>query len=152
MSDVTPASMQANAYWESIRPLGFALPYCASCGTFHFYPLPACPACGATTITQRAVTGRGSLYSYSVVYRAPSERFRKDVPYVVAIVATAEGPHLMTRLVNIAPQDVQIGMPVRVRWGADMPEPLFEPEVQTDPEPIAIQDTISPQHGQGDAR
>lgn len=129
MRDDTPAPVQSNAYWEAIRPLGFALPCCECCGTFHFYPLPACPACGATAIAPRAVSGRGTLYSYSVVHRAPSERFRKDVPYTVAIVATAEGPHLMTRLLNIAPQDVRIGMPLRVRWDATMAEPLFEADV-----------------------
>ena len=128
MSDTTPTPLQPNAYWEAIRPLGFALPCCEACGKFHFYPRPACPHCGATSIASRPVSGRGTLYSHSVVYRAPSEQLKKNVPYIVAIVATDEGPHLMTRLVNVAPDDARIGMRLRVRWDAASPEPLFEPD------------------------
>jgi uncharacterized OB-fold protein len=73
------------------------------------------------------------------VYRAPSPAFEKDVPYVVAIVASDEGPHLMTRLINVKPEDVAVGMRVMVsgwrtrdepaeRVSEGVAPPLFEPE------------------------
>jgi hypothetical protein len=89
---------------------------------------------------QAVVTsGRGNVYSFSIVYRAPSPEFEKDVPYVVAIVATDEGPHLMTRLIKVKPEEVTVGMRVMVsgwrtrdepveRMSEGAAPPLFEPE------------------------
>lgn len=124
---------QASAvdYWNRTRDLGFALPRCADCGAYHFYPRPACPSCGSTRVAPSAVAPTGSVYSYSVVHRAPSAAFAPDVPYVVAIVATDAGPHLMTRIVGAPPEDVRIGLRVRVRARApdDAPAPpVFEPD------------------------
>lgn len=130
----------SDQYWENLRTQGFSLPQCQSCKAFHFYLRPACPACGSLDIKAVVACGRGSVYSFSIVYRAPSAAFEKDVPYVVALVATDEGPHLMTRLMKIKPEDVKIGMRVVVNgWRTrDDPAdhvsdgiapPLFEPDL-----------------------
>ena len=137
----TPVNPLANShqYWESLRTQGFSLPQCQSCKAFHFYLRPACPVCASLDIKAVEASGRGSVYSFSIVYRAPSAAFEKDVPYVVALVATDEGPHLMTRLINVKLERVAIGMRVVVsgwRTCNDPAEqvsdgvapPLFEPE------------------------
>ena len=124
MSD---ADIDQHSYWGRVRNLGFALPRCAACGRFHFYPRPACPFCGSADIAPARASGRGTVYSYSVVHRAPSPAFAADVPYTVAIVATDEGPHLMTRLAGIAPDRVRIGLAVQVHPGAPGQPPQFEP-------------------------
>src|SRR3954470_21696979 len=95
-------------YWKRTRDLGFALPRCADCGAYHFYPKPACPSCGSTQVAPSPVAPTGTLYSYSVVHRAPSPEFAQEVPYVVAIVATDAGPHLMSRVVGVPPEQVRI--------------------------------------------
>ncbi|MEI8400276.1 MAG: OB-fold domain-containing protein [Alcaligenaceae bacterium] len=136
-SPVNPLS--SHQYWESLRSQGFSLPQCQACKAFHFYLRPACPACLSLDIKAVQASGRGSVYSFSIVYRAPSAAFEKDVPYVVAIVATDEGPHLMTRLVKVKPENVAIGMRVVVngwrtrdepteRVSDGVAPPLFEPE------------------------
>jgi uncharacterized OB-fold protein len=124
MSEPSPDPV-SQRYWDRVRPLGFALPHCESCGRFHFYPKPACPYCAGDRIAPACASGLGSVYSYSVVYRAPSPAFADAVPYAVAIIATDEGPHLMTRIVGVDAGDVRIGMRMRVRL--DGPEPTFEP-------------------------
>ena len=131
--------LTSHQYWESLRTQGFCLPQCQACKEFHFYLRPACPACGSLDVQAVLTSGRGSVYSFSIVYRAPGAAFEKDVPYVVAIVATDEGPHLMTRLIRVKPEEVTVGMRVvvngwrtrhepaeRVSEGAA--PPLFEPE------------------------
>jgi uncharacterized OB-fold protein len=140
----TPVNLLiSHQYWENLRAQGFSLPQCQACQAFHFYLRPACPACGSLDIKTVVASGRGSLYSFSIVYRAPSAAFEKDVPYVVAIVATDEGPHLMTRLIKVKPEDVNVGMRVVVsgwRTRLDPTEqvsdgvapPLFEPEQVSD--------------------
>ena len=70
-----------------------------------------------------------------MVHRAPSKGFEALVPYVVAVVALAEGPHLMTRLTGVAPDAVRIGMAVRVAFEEQGPHdeettlPVFTAEV-----------------------
>jgi len=110
------------------RPLDrFMLPRCGSCGKFHFYPRPMCPHCGGTKLAWEAASGAGEVYSFSTVHRAPTPEFKPDVPYVVAIVKTAEGPHLLSRIVGVAPDTVRIGMKVKVKMdGKSLP--VFQPE------------------------
>ena len=136
----TPVNpLSSHQYWESLRTQGFSLPQCQTCKEFHFYLRPACPACGSLDIQAVVTSGRGNVYSFSIVYRAPSPAFEKDVPYVVAIVATDEGPHLMTRLIKVKPEEVTVGMRVMVngwrtrgepveRVSEGAAPPLFEPE------------------------
>jgi uncharacterized OB-fold protein len=127
MSERPNEQAAPSGYWERVAPLGFALPHCDDCGTFHFYPRPACPHCGSERVQPRRASGTGRLYSYSIVHRAPSAAFAADVPYVVAIVATDEGPHLMSRVVGAAPEAIAIGMRLKVQGGRDGLAPLFEP-------------------------
>ncbi len=122
------AALEPTGYWQLTRELGFTLPRCEDCGSFHFYPRPACPACGSERVAPQPASGRGQVYSHSVVYRAPSPAYAADVPYVVAIVATDEGPHLMTRIVGMDPEAVAIGLRVRVRADGEGREPVFEPD------------------------
>lgn len=93
----------------------FTLPRCEDCGRFHFYPKAVCPHCQGSRLAWAEASGRGEVYSHSTVYRAPSPAFKDEVPYVVAIVKTDEGPHLLSRVVGTAPENVRIGQRVRVR-------------------------------------
>lgn len=108
----------------------FALPRCEACGKFHFYPRPVCPHCASARIAWAQASGRGEVYSHSTVHRAPSPAFKDDVPYVIAIVKTDEGPHLLSRIVGIVPEKVNIGMRIRVKMHikGESALPVFEPE------------------------
>ena len=109
----------------------FTLPRCGDCGKYHFYPRPVCPHCASARITWAEASGRGEVYSYSTVYRAPSPAFKDDVPYVIAIVKTDEGPHLLSRVVGVASDPVKIGLRLRAstaRFENDAVLTVFEPE------------------------
>jgi len=116
-------------YWEAARAHRFALPRCEECGRFHFYPRSLCPYCYSPRLAWTQASGRGTVYSFSVIHRAPSPAFAADVPYIVATVALEEGPHLMTNVVNCAPDNVRIGMPVTVDFLdlGDEALPVFKP-------------------------
>lgn len=117
-------------YWAATARGELAFPRCHACNRHHFYPKPVCPHCGATEFSWEPVSGRGSIYSYSVVHRAPGPAFADDVPYVIAIIKTDEGPHLMSR-VDVSPESVSMNMRVKARF-LDLPEnmqlPVFAPE------------------------
>ena len=104
---------QTAPYWEAAREHRLVLPRCGDCGRFHFYPRALCPHCASASLSWAPASGRGSVYSYTVVHRAPSPAFAGELPYVVALIELEEGPHLMSNVVNCAPDAVRIGMRVK---------------------------------------
>jgi uncharacterized OB-fold protein len=117
-------------YWAAARERRLAMPRCDDCGRFHFYPHTLCPHCNSPRLKWTDCSGKGVVYSFTVVHRAPSPAFAALVPYVVAAVKLAEGPHMMTNITGCAPDAVRIGMPVRVvfqQLSDEITLPMFEP-------------------------
>lgn len=118
-------------YWDAAKRGELRVPKCADCGRYHFYPRTLCPHCGSVNLEWRLCSGRGVVYSHTVVHRAPSPAFERDVPYVVAVIELEEGPHLMSTIVGLPPGEVRIGQRVRVRFQPAGEEgavlPVFEP-------------------------
>jgi uncharacterized OB-fold protein len=68
--------------------------------------------CGKSDFVWTDASGRGEVFSYTVLHRAPDPAFRGDLPYVVAIVALAEGPRLLANVIGCLPEAVSVGLPV----------------------------------------
>ena len=119
-------------YWKAAREHRLTLPRCGACGRFHSYPRSRCPHCSSDRLTWTPCSGEATVYSYTEVLRAPSQAFAGEVPYVVAIVELAEGPHLMTRLVGAERGKLAIGQKVQVEFD-DMDDEIALPvfRVQT---------------------
>lgn len=102
--------------WAGAARGELVLPRCDACGTWVWYPRPACPACGGNRITWTAVSGRGRLFSWAVVRHAFLPQFADLVPYVPALVTPDEAPHVrfVTRLVDCEPDDLAADLPVEV--------------------------------------
>jgi uncharacterized OB-fold protein len=74
--------------------------------------------------------GKGTIYAYTVIHRAPSRPFEPDVPYTVALVDLEEGCRMITNIVDVSPQEVRVGMEVEVVFEEITPEislPKFRP-------------------------
>ncbi len=104
---------------------------CGSCRYYVHPPAPLCPECLSRDLSAEAVSGRAVVHTFTVNYQAWIPGF--DPPYLVAIVELAEqeGLRLTTNLVNCEPEDVSIGMRVKVLFedvGDDVFLPLFEQE------------------------
>ncbi len=125
-------------YWDNARAGRLVTQRCASCGNSWHPPLPACPHCHGTDIGWQEVSGAGTVYTYTVVRHATHAALADQIPYVIAIVELAEGPRLVAGITGCAPQDVRVGMPVRVRFTAVTAEvtlPYFEPAPSPSPTP-----------------
>ena len=124
-----PSSISA-PFWHAARAHRLQLQHCGHCDRYIYYPRPFCPACLQSDLTWRDVSGRGTVYTFTVVRRAASARFQALVPYVHAIVELEEGPRMTTNIVGCAPESVRIGMPVRAVY-EDLDDTiaivLFEP-------------------------
>src|SRR5438046_6792556 len=87
-------------FWMGCKKRELLLQYCASCDRYQFYPRSLCVVCGREGLEWRRVSGRGTVYSYTVTYQNASPGFRDEVPYVFALVDLAEGVRMTTNLVG----------------------------------------------------
>ena len=104
------------AFWTGGRDGELLITRCTSCGFWVHPPSPRCPQCLSDAIEPSAASGRGTVYSYTVNRQAWVPGL--EVPFVIAIVELDEQPglRLMTNIVDCAPEDVEIGMPVEVAF------------------------------------
>src|SRR5262245_63427792 len=105
-------------FWEAAREGRLVIQRCAACRRYHHPPAVICPDCGSSNLRFEPVSGRGTIYSYSIMYDRRVLGFEDRVPYVTLVVELAEQPLLMlvTNLVGAGPTDVKIGLPVEVTF------------------------------------
>jgi uncharacterized OB-fold protein len=107
---------ETRAYWEGCGRGELVLQRCRACGTVQHRPRGLCASCLADDIEHFVASGRGTVFTYSVVRQNQMPAFREAVPYVVSYVELEEGPQLLTNIVGCAPEDVSIGMAVKVEF------------------------------------
>ncbi|MGH2492832.1 MAG: Zn-ribbon domain-containing OB-fold protein, partial [Candidatus Limnocylindria bacterium] len=115
-------------FWDGARRGELLVQRCVTCAHVQFYPRALCMRCGGA-VEWIAASGRGSVYSYTVVHRAPHEALEPLVPYVVALIDLEENVRMMSRLRGVAPEAVRIGQSVRVafeRLSDEVTLPIFE--------------------------
>jgi hypothetical protein len=103
-------------FWDAAARHELALQRCDDCNTFRFYPRPMCPACHSTRATWTPCSGRGTVYSYTVVRRPLSRWFKERVPLVCAVIELVEGVRMISNVVGVAPEDVHIDLAVEVTY------------------------------------
>jgi uncharacterized protein len=94
---------------------------CTGCGALRFPPRELCSGCLSTGVVWTEVSGRGEVFSYNVMHQIYHPAFASDVPYAVVVVKLAEGPKLISNIVDCSPTDIRIGMPVEVVFDAVAP-------------------------------
>jgi uncharacterized OB-fold protein len=121
---------ETEPYWKATHDGRLLVQRCTSCGNHQLYPRWRCLRCRGQVEWVEA-SGRGTVYSFTVIRQNFSRSFRHLIPYVVALVDLDEGPRLMSNLVGCEPDDARVGMRVRVKFepvSDDASVPLFEPE------------------------
>jgi len=111
-------SEESRPFWDAAREGRLVAPFCGTCGHYFFYPRARCPVCWNGGWEWRPCSGRGEIYSFTIVRRSPFPAFEAEGPYVVALVQLAEGVRLMGNIVGAEPEQIRIGQPVAVRFEA----------------------------------
>ena len=117
-------------FWEAAKQGRLLIQRCPNCGAYQFYPQASCRRCLSDGLEWVDAKGKGTIYSYTVIHRAPSRSFEPDVPYTVALVDLDEGCRMMSNIVEVSPEAVRVGMSVEVVFDAITPEislPRFRP-------------------------
>lgn len=120
-------------FWQGGERGELCFHRCGACQMILHPPTPICPECGSSEVGPQAVSGRGTVHTFTTNHQAwmPGP----EIPYVVAIVTIEEDVRvrLTTNIVGCAPEEVKVGMPVRVVFehhadeGGDIWLPLFTP-------------------------
>jgi uncharacterized OB-fold protein len=114
---------ETQAFWDAAAQGTLLVKRCTACGERHHYPRAICPFCGSDRTEWRAASGRGTIYSYSVMRRV-------SVPYAIAYVTLEDGVTLMTNIVDCDLDAIRIGQAVRVIFRpteGGPPVPMFAP-------------------------
>jgi uncharacterized protein len=123
----------SRAYWESAKAHAAKLQKCGNCGQFRFYPSPACHFCGSLAFTWTPISGKGTIYSYSILERAKGNSFADLVPIAIVMVTLDEGPVMLSDLVGYDPDTVYIGQHVEMTYEDITDEitlPMFRPATE----------------------
>lgn len=115
-------------FWDGTKRGELLLQRCLDCGHVYFPPRPLCPACSSQDVEVFAASGKGKLLSYVINHR-PHPSF--DAPYAIALVELAEGPTMMSNIVDCeqTPEALVLDMPLTVtfEYSGDIAIPLFRP-------------------------
>jgi uncharacterized protein len=123
---------ETRPYWEATTRGQLILPRCRACTTVNWYPRTLCPACGSFDTEWINASGQGTIYTFTITRRGGGA-YRDAAPYVLAYVELAEGPRMMTNIIDCDIDALQIGDPVEVTFhdtGQGAALPRFRPARQ----------------------
>jgi uncharacterized OB-fold protein len=124
---LTPTPL-TQPFWDAARQHKLLVQHCRACAKKFFRPEIACPHCRSRDWEWVESSGKGTLYSFSVMHRSPSPAF--TAPFIFAAIEMNEGWTLFSNLVGLEIADARIGMPVEVSFHAisdALTVPLFRP-------------------------
>jgi uncharacterized protein len=104
----------AEFYEHAARTGSLHLQRCDECGRWRHPPRIRCAACGSDAWSWQPVTGAGRLFTWTVTHRAVDPAFAEELPYVIAVVELDEGPRVVGNVLDVAPADLVLDLPMRV--------------------------------------
>ena len=117
-------------YWAAAKEGRLTIQQCTSCNKHVFYPRMVCPHCAADSLVWVEASGKGTVYSYTVVEANAPSAFLADMPFVIAVIRLEEGVQMLSNVIGCAPHTVKCDMPVQVTFeklDGEFTLPKFKP-------------------------
>ncbi len=111
-----PSTPATDPYWSFLQQGELRVQRCRSCNQLVFYPREICPYCSGHEFSWEKLSGRGKIYSFTVVRRPFLPEFDAMAPYIYAIVELEEGIKLASNIINCPVDEVFIGMAVQATF------------------------------------
>ncbi len=118
-------------FWQAAQRHQLVIQRCQDCGYFNHPPRPACDACQSQSLQFEPVSGRGAIYSFTIMHQPNIAGFEDQIPYLNILVELAEQPLLL--MVSSLPiserEKVRIGARVEVYFekvDAELTLPQFQ--------------------------
>jgi uncharacterized OB-fold protein len=128
--DLPAPDDETQPFWDAARAGRLLVKRCADCRAAHFYPRPFCPRCWSPSVSWEEASGRAVLYTWSVVHHNDLPPFSERLPYVAAVVDLAEGPRMLTNVVDCEAERLRVGLPLQVTYRSITEQvtiPVFAP-------------------------
>jgi len=136
MNDITRPlpkleELDTRPFWQATQKRQLTYQQCDNCGTIVFYSRAQCTGCTDSQLSWKTASGKGTVYTYSVVRQSYHPFFRNLVPYAVAWIDLEEGPRILSNITGVEDPltQVKIGQSVAVVWEEheELCIPLFKP-------------------------
>lgn len=101
-------------YWEAAKRHELVMQKCRQCGHYRYPPGINCRGCLSDDLEWVTVSGRGTIYTWTVFHKVYHPAFAADAPYAVVAVELEEGPRVTSNLVDCPLEGIRVGMPVEV--------------------------------------
>ena len=120
-------------FWAGCARGVLLIQRCARCDHFRYPPSPICRSCLSPDHLWVEVSGKGTLFSFVVAHRALDPYWKGELPYLVGVIELAEGPRMLSNLVGMRVDQVEIGMALSVVFES-ITEGIVVPRFKPSPE------------------
>lgn len=111
---------ETRGYWEATLNEELRVQTCNACGNKQMPWGPCCTKCLSQDLSSEQSSGRGRVFSFTIVRQAIHPTFSAQVPYVIADIELDEGPIMTSNVTDVPVEEVFIGMPVAVWFDNEM--------------------------------
>jgi uncharacterized OB-fold protein len=113
---------ESTVFWLGCKKRELLVQRCRACGRHQYFPRGHCTHCFADDLEWVRVSGRGTIYSFTVTYQNGSPGFRDELPYVLALVDLDVGVRMLTNIVGAQADALSVGASVQVVFEDITPE------------------------------
>jgi uncharacterized protein len=114
LPEMTPVNQP---FWDSAKSGKLMMQKCKDCGSWIFCPRPICVECNSDRLEWAQVSGRGKVFSFTVIREVVGNALRgfgPEIPYVTAWIDLDDGPRFCSNIIGCPIDNVKIGMEVQV--------------------------------------
>ncbi len=111
-------SLDNREFYEAASRGELRFQRCSDCGSWRHYPRPICSVCLSRRFRWERASGRGELYSWTVIHGPTLPAFQAELPYVVGDVLLDEGLHFQSRIAGCRPEELRAGMKLEASFVA----------------------------------
>jgi hypothetical protein len=128
--DLPTVEDETRPFWDAASEGRLLIQRCNACDQWQYYPRPFCKRCWSEDVEWAEASGKGTIYTFSIVRRNDLPPFGDRVPYVPAIIDLDEGPRMMSEVVDADLESVEVGQAVVVDFREiddELKRPVFRP-------------------------
>ncbi len=108
------ATPETRPFWGYAKQHELRMQKCLDCGHIRWPAGMFCPKCLSDKSEWVKLSGKGSVYTFGITHYIYDKWYTDKVPYIVAVIELAEGPHMMGNVTGYKHEDIKVGSPVEV--------------------------------------
>ena len=109
-----PEELDLEFYKATVAAEALCVQRCSACGTWTHPARYYCPNCASPDFSFEKVSGRATVYSYTVSHYTTEAAWKSLLPYVTVVAELDEGPRIVAAARDITPDGIAIGQRLRI--------------------------------------